>query len=130
MSKITAVHGIRGAIDVAANDKDAIIGAATSLLQAIQNANPALQPQHISSIFFTLTPDLDAIYPAVAARNMGWVQVPLLCAQEIPVPGGLPRCLRVLIHWNTTLPQAQINHVYLGQAASLRPDLNPEGLPL
>lgn len=125
----TAVHGIRGAIDVTANSKEAILGAATQLLQAIQNANPALQPHQIASVFFTLTPDLDAIYPAAAARNLGWTAVPLLCAQEIPVPAGLPRCLRVLIHWNTSLSQAEINHVYLGKAASLRPDLNPSGLP-
>ncbi len=127
--KNTAVHGIRGAIDVAANNKDAILEAATHLLQAIQNANPALQSHQIASVFFTLTPDLDAIYPAVAARNLGWTAVPLLCAQEIPVPGGLPRCLRVLIHWNSPLSQAEINHVYLGKAATLRPDLNPSGLP-
>ncbi len=125
----TAVHGIRGAIDVTENSKDAILEAATQLLQAIQNANPALQAGEIASVFFTLTPDLNAIYPAVAARSLGWTQVPLLCAQEIPVPGGLPRCLRVLIHWNTPLSQAQVNHVYLGKAATLRPDLNPTGLP-
>lgn len=125
----TAVHGIRGAIDVATNDKEAILAAAARLLQGIQAANPTLQPQQIASIFFTLTPDLDAIYPAVAARHLGWTQVPLLCAQEIPVPGGMPRCLRVLIHWNTPLTQEQINHVYLDKAAILRPDLNPGGLP-
>ncbi len=97
----TAVHGIRGAIDVTENSKDAILEALRSFCRPYKNANPALQAGEIASVFFTLTPDLNAIYPAVAARSLGWTQVPLLCAQEIPVPGGLPRCLRVLIHWNT-----------------------------
>ncbi len=125
----TAVQGIRGAIDVAANEKEAILDATTRLLQAIQDANPTLQPHHVASIIFTLTVDLNAIYPAAAARAFGWTEVPLLCAQEIPVPGGLPHCLRVLIHWNTPLTQAEVNHVYLGKAAGLRPDLNPSGMP-
>lgn len=126
----TAVYGIRGAIDVASNDKEAILAATTRLLQEILKANPQLNPAYIASAFFTLTPDLDAIYPAAAARALGWGQVPLLCAQEIPVPGGLPSCVRVLIHWNTSLLQHEINHVYLGRAAELRPDLNPNGLPV
>jgi chorismate mutase len=94
---------------------------------AILEANPALEPADIASVFFTLTEDLTATYPAQAARHLGWGLVPLLCGREIPVPSGLPRCIRVLIHWNTGLPQDAIQHVYLGEAACLRPDMNGNG---
>jgi chorismate mutase len=77
----------------------------------------------IGSAFFTVTPDLRAAFPAKAARDLGWHHVALLDAQEIPVPGSLPRCVRVLIHWNTGRPQEEIRHVYLEGAAALRPDL-------
>jgi chorismate mutase len=93
------------------------------MLAAIMADNPSLRPEDLASAWFTLTSDLDAAYPAAAARQMGWSQVPLMCSQEIPVPGSLPRCIRVLLHWNTELPQDQIQHIYLGQATSLRPDL-------
>ncbi len=119
-----STRGIRGAVVAPHNTPETILQAVRSLLTAIVQANPALQPQAIASIFFTMTPDLDAVYPALAARQLGWVDVPLLCAREIPVPGGMPRCIRVLLHWNTALPQSAIRHVYLGEAARLRPDLN------
>lgn len=119
------LRGIRGATVAPHNQAEAILAATRQLLLAILDANPALQPQDIASVIFTLTPDLDAVHPAQAARQLGWDQVPLLCAQEIPVPGSLPRCIRVLIHWNTPLSQAQVHHVYLGEAARLRPDLPP-----
>jgi chorismate mutase len=77
----------------------------------------------MASVFFTLTPDLTSAYPAQAARDMGWRGVPLLCTQEMAIRGGLPRIIRVLIHWNTHLPQEEIKHVYLGEATRLRPDL-------
>ena len=77
-----------------------------------------------ADILFTAADDLNSVYPAKAAREMGWNQVPLICAREIPVSGGLSGCIRVLIHWNTNTPQSQIRHVYLGAAASLRPDLS------
>ena len=118
------VRGIRGAT-VATEDKpEAILIATRELLENIQISNPTLAPEEISSALFTLTPDLTAIYPAKAARQLGWVDTPLICAQEIPVPGSLPRCIRVLLHWNTDLPQSAIRHVYLGEAAKLRPDLS------
>jgi chorismate mutase len=79
--------------------------------------------QDVVSALFTVTPDLTAAFPAQAARDMGWWHVPLLDAQEIPVPGSLPCCVRVLIHWNTEKTQEEIRHVYLRGAASLRPDL-------
>ena len=119
-----STRGIRGAITVAENSKEAILEATCALLGSILEANPDLHLEDIGSIFFTMTTDLNATYPALAARQLGWVQVPLLCAQEIPVPDGMPRCVRVLLHWNTTLPQSAIQHVYLGEAARLRPDLS------
>ena len=122
------LRGIRGAT-VASQDQPEIILAATrELLEAICAANPQLQPEDLASAIFTASGDLTSVYPAQAARQLGWVQVPLLSACEIDVPGGLPRCIRVLLHWNTDLPQPAIRHVYLGAAASLRPDLNA-GLP-
>jgi len=76
-----------------------------------------------------MTGDLSSVYPARAAREMGWDLVPLMCTQEIPVSGGLERCIRVLLLWNTELPQAAVRHVYLGAATSLRPDLEALVLP-
>jgi chorismate mutase len=81
----------------------------------------------VASAFFTVTPDLTATFPAQAARQLGWQHVALLDAQEIPVPGGPPRCVRVLVHWNTDRPQGEMVHVYLGEAASLRRDLQETG---
>lgn len=121
-----AVRGIRGAISVAEDRSEAILSATGELLIAILHANPGLQSEDIASVLFTVTDDLCSTYPAPAARQLGWSQVPLICAREIPVPGGLPRCIRVLVHWNTDLPQSNIHHVYLGEATSLRPDLAPE----
>lgn len=122
------VRGIRGAVAAAQNEPEAILAATRDLLLAILEANRDLRPADIGSAFFTLTEDLTAAYPALAARQLGWSQVPLLCSREIPVPDGLPRCIRVLIHWNTDLPQEAIQHVYLGEAACLRPDMNGNGL--
>jgi len=125
-----SIRGIRGAAVAASNTPEAILAATQELLNAMLATNPGLQPDDIASVFFTLTPDLTAIHPALAARRMGWGWVPLLCAQEIPVPGSLTNCIRVLIHWNTEVPQREIRHVYLGQAASLRPDLQETGVPV
>jgi len=118
------VRGIRGAIQVEQDDKEIILNATRELLLETIKANPGLEPQDIASIFFTATPDLITVHPALAARQLGWVDVPLLCAQEIPVPGSLPRVIRILIHWNVSLKQNEINHVYLGKAICLRPDLH------
>ncbi len=117
------VRGIRGATTAAADQPAAITEATRELLGAILAANPDLRPQDLASAQFTVTEDLSAAYPAAAARELGWTDVPLICAREIPVPGGLPRCIRVLLHWNTDLPQSAIRHVYLGAAAALRPDV-------
>ncbi len=117
------LRGIRGAIGVPRDEPDSILEATQELLAEIQRRNPTLQPGAMASVFFTLTPDLTSAYPAQAARDMGWRGVPLLCTQEMAIRGGLPRIIRVLIHWNTHLPQEEIKHVYLGEATRLRPDL-------
>ncbi len=120
-----AIRGVRGAVAVEADQEAAIYQATTDLLKAILEANPSLDPADLASVFFTVTDDLTAAYPALAARSLsGWTEVPLLCSREIPVPGGLSRCIRVLLHWNTNLKQHEISHIYLGEAARLRPDLN------
>jgi chorismate mutase len=117
------VRGIRGANTVSENTADSILTATRELLKAILQKNPTMHPGDLASIIFTVTEDLTAIYPAKAARELGWNTVPLLCSNEIPVPNSLTRCVRVLIHWNTDLPQESINHIYLGEATTLRPDL-------
>jgi chorismate mutase len=117
------VRGIRGAITTECDSPEAILGSTRKLLQAILESNPHLTPKDIASAIFTATPDLQATYPAQAARQMGWSLVPMMCAQEIPVPGSLPRCIRVLLHWNTDIAQEEVRHVYLGAATSLRPDI-------
>jgi len=118
------VRGIRGAIVSTGNQPEAILSATRELLDAILVNNPTLKPEDIASAIFTVTDDLTSVYPAQAARQLGWNRVPLMCAQEIPVPGSLPRCIRVLIHWNTELSQSDVRHVYLGEAEKLRPDLS------
>lgn len=117
------VRGIRGAISIEEDQPELILEATRELLEAILQANPSLTPDEIASITFTLTPDLRSVHPALAARQMGWGQVPLLCGLEIAVPDSLPKILRVLIHWNTDLSQSDIRHMYLRRAITLRPDL-------
>lgn len=116
-------RGIRGATTVEADQPDLILAATRELLEAILAANPGMVPSDIGSAFFTVTEDLRSTFPAQAARQMGWNQVPMLCAREIPVPGSLPRVIRVLAHWNTERAQDEIVHVYLREAVKLRPDL-------
>jgi chorismate mutase len=118
------VRGIRGAIDVSDNRSESILAATQDLLLAILEENPSLRSEDLASGIFTTTEDLNDAYPAQAAREMGWNTVPMICSREIPVPGGLARCIRVLLQWNTDLPQHAIHHIYLGAAASLRPDLS------
>lgn len=116
-------RGIRGATTVAENQNDQILQATRELLEALLEENKGMIPSDIASALFTVTEDLDATFPAQAARQMGWGLVPMLCAREIPVSGSLPRVIRVLVHWNTETPQSEVKHVYLREAASLRPDL-------
>lgn len=118
---MTAVRGVRGATTVSANERGAIVAATRELLELAVRLN-AIVPQDVASVWFTSTPDLDAEFPAFAARQVGWTDVPLICAREIPVRGALERCVRVLIHWNTDRPQAEVRHVFLHGARILRPE--------
>jgi chorismate mutase len=120
-----SIRGIRGATTTPADEQQAVHQATRELLLAILEANPTLRPSDIASILFTVTDDIQSAYPAAGARALegGWDEVPLMCSREIPVPGSLPRAIRILIHWNTNLPQKEIHHVYLREAVILRPDL-------
>jgi chorismate mutase len=115
-------RGIRGATTVEANVAADILAATHELLACLVEAN-GVAVEDVASALFTVTTDLTAAFPAQAAREMGWGYAALLDAQEITVPGSLPRCVRVLVHWNTGKDQAEIRHVYLRGAAALRPDL-------
>jgi chorismate mutase len=117
-----AVRGVRGAITIERDDAALILAATERLLREIITAND-VAPEDIASAMFTVTPDVSAQFPAAAARAMGWTQVPLLNFTEIGVPGALERCIRVLLHINTEKTAAQVVHVYLEQARSLRSDL-------
>src|SRR6266513_2911467 len=119
MTKI--LRGLRGATTATANTSDAILDATEELLAALQKAN-GFEPGDIESAIFTTSPDLSADYPARAARRLGWTEVPLLGAAEVAVPNGLPRCIRVLLHFYTSKPQRELKHMYLRDAAKLRPD--------
>jgi chorismate mutase len=115
------LFALRGANSVARNDADAILTATDVLLREMMARN-ALEPDAIVSCIFTLTDDLNAEFPAVAARALGFDRVPLLCAREVPVPGSLPRVIRVLVHYYA--PEDHVaRHVYLGEAKVLRSDL-------
>jgi chorismate mutase len=118
-----SMRGVRGATTIENDDPGDVLSATRELLDAILEANPGLQPADIASVIFTVTEDIASVHPALAARQMGWDLVPMLCAREIPVPDSLPRCIRVLLHWNTDTAQSAIHHVYLHAAVRLRPDL-------
>ena len=118
-----ATRGIRGAITIATDTKKEVLDATRELLDEIFAKNPDLNKKDIASTLFTTTEDVSAAYPALATREMGWGFVPMICAREIPVPGSLVMCIRVLIHWNTDLKQEEIKHIYLHGAKVLRPDL-------
>ncbi len=117
------MRGIRGATTVSADQPDLILQATRELLEAILAENEGLQTEDVASAVFTVTDDLTSTFPAQGARQMGWGLVPMICAREIPVPGSLPHVIRVLVHWNTEVPQSEVRHVYLREAVKLRPDL-------
>lgn len=116
------VRGVRGAVTVDANTEQAILDATRALLVEMTRAND-VKPHEIAAIVFTATRDLTAAFPAEAARQLGWLSVPLLSGVEIDVPGALPRCIRVLMLWNTPRAPEEVVHIYLGGATQLRPDL-------
>jgi prephenate dehydratase len=115
-------HAIRGATSVEEDHPQQIAEATGELLKKIVERN-SLELDEIVSVLFTVTPDLCSTFPALAAREMGWVRVPLLCASEIPVEGSLPRCLRILMHVELRAPRVLDTHVYLRDAVALRPDV-------
>jgi len=116
------VRAIRGAVQVPADDRSRILAATTELVTEIMTRND-LVSDDVVSVLFTVTPDLTAEFPALAAREAGLDDVPLLCASEIAVPGAMPRVVRLLAHVDVDRRRAEIRHVYLGGAEALRPDI-------
>ena len=117
------LRGVRGATTVESNSRDEILQATRQLLALMIRIN-GIEPEDVGSAIFSLTRDLDVEFPALAARQLGWLDVPLLCTYEVDVPGSLRRCVRILVHWNTEKPQNEIQHVYIKDAVKLRPDLS------
>ncbi|MBI5947880.1 MAG: chorismate mutase [Chloroflexi bacterium] len=116
------VRGVRGATTVSKNTREEILEATRELLTEMIEAN-GIVPEDVASAWFTTTPDVNAEFPAVAARQMGWTFVPLMCGHEMSVPGSLPLCVRILLHLNTDKGTHDINHVFIRGARALRPDL-------
>lgn len=114
-------RGVRGATTVSEDNPQLILQSTRELLAMMIRLNN-IQSTDVASAIFTTTRDLASQYPALAARQLGWMDVPLLCGHEMDVPDSLPRCIRILMHWNTATPQSQIQHIYLKGAQSLRPD--------
>jgi len=115
-------RGNRGATSVAANTKEDILSATKELLQKMIDANQ-IEKETVACIFFTTTSDLNAEFPALAARQLGWTETPLLCGQEMNVPGSFPKCLRILILFNTEKSPEEIQHIYIKGAEVLRQEL-------
>ena len=118
-------RGIRGATTVDRNDREEILVATTELLRLMVQENN-VDIEDIASVSFTLTDDLDAVFPALAARQIGWNEVPLICMREIPVPNSLSKCIRILLLFNTNRSASEIQHIYLHKAISLRPEFVSE----
>lgn len=114
-------RGVRGATTVDANTRDEILAATRELLRRLIAAND-IRPEDVASVIFSTTSDLNAEFPAVAARQLGWHESALFCTHEMNVPGALERCIRVLIHWNTERSLDDVEHVYIREARDLRPD--------
>ena len=112
-------RGIRGATTAEANTQQAILGATRELLEGLVTAN-TINPEDVAALFLTTSPDLNAEFPAVAARQMGWTQVALLCSHEMRVPDGLGKCIRALILVNTEKRPDELEHIYLRGAVNLR----------
>lgn len=119
---IVAVRAIRGAIQIGTDDRQDILDGTAELVTQVMKRN-GLTTDEVISVIFTATPDLRTEFPALAARSLGFQEVPLLCCTEIDVPGAMPRVVRLMMHVETVLARAQIQHVYLRGAASLRLDI-------
>lgn len=115
-------RGVRGATTVESDSRDEILASTRQLLALMIRLN-GIEPQDVGSAIFTTTEDITAEFPALAARQLGWLEVPLLCTHELNVPGSLPKCIRILLNWNTPKTQHEITHVYIKDAVKLRPDL-------
>jgi len=115
------MRGVRGATTAEANTREAILAATRELLCAMIEANN-IQPDDVASAIFTTTIDLNADYPALAARALGWHDVALMCMHEMNVPHGVKQCVRILLHWNTDVAAQAVKHVYINGAVNLRPD--------
>ena len=122
---MTVCRGIRGAITVAENTRDDILQATDELLRQLVKANE-IDDHQVTAVFFTTTSDLNAEFPAVAAREIGWDRVALMCSHEMMVPNSLSKCVRVLILVNTEKTDRELVHVYLREAKRLRTDLAPD----
>ncbi|MGA2065059.1 MAG: chorismate mutase [Thermoguttaceae bacterium] len=114
-------RGVRGATTADSNSREDILRATRELLALMIRRN-GIRPDDVASAIFSTTPDLDAEFPALAARQLGWLDVALMCNHELDVPGSLRRCIRILVHWNTDRAPSEIVHIYVKEAAGLRPD--------
>ena len=115
-------RGVRGATTAKSNCRAAILAATRELLTRVVQLN-GIEAEDVASAIFTTTRDLNAEFPALASRQFGWLEVPLLCSHEIEVPGALAQCIRILVFWNTEKLQGDVQHVYVRGAESLRPDM-------
>ncbi len=120
---MSVCRGVRGATTVPENTRDEILQATRQMLALMIRRND-IDSKDLASATFTVTKDLDAEFPAYAARQLGWLNVPLLCGYEISVESSLQKCIRVLLHWNTDKTQDEVHHVYIHEAVKLRPDLS------
>ncbi|MEM7559793.1 MAG: chorismate mutase [Planctomycetota bacterium] len=120
---MSVCRGVRGATTVPENSRDEILQATRQMLALMIRRND-IDSKDLASATFTVTKDLDAEFPAYAARQLGWLNVPLLCGYEISVESSLQKCIRVLLHWNTDKTQDEVHHVYIHEAVKLRPDLS------
>ena len=114
-------RGVRGATTIERDDRELVLQATRELLAFMIRIND-IRSDDVASAIFTTTMDIHAVFPALAARQLGWLDVPLLCGHEMGVDGALPLCIRILLHWNTDKAQTDIQHVYLRKATALRPD--------
>jgi chorismate mutase len=120
-TKQMMVRGVRGAISISQDEVEEVLASTRRLLLTIVEQNE-INSEDLASVWLTTTPDIVSCFPAIAARQIGWVDVPLICAHEMNVQEAMPLVVRVMMHWNTTKSQKEIKHIYLGETVKLRPD--------